>query len=372
MTTQITEEKTEKHKALRKTLLDEIQQGQFRVGDLFYSQNEIAARFEVSQTTVQRALKALRDEGYIRRRRGRGTFVTRPRGKANKLHSLLLIVEPRDLIIQATASMAVNHLLELAGKDGVHVRYHQIPPDYGAKPPLPKALGSDAVVVMGSARGTPWLVRERTDAPIVVIRPDGWGAVSWFDCVNRDYLGGPHVVLSHLRDCGYDRIGVLGGSPRSLTHHLRMEGTLAAANALDLTIKPEWIINTDFRGEEAYGASLALLRGEDRPRAIFAFGDGLAAGALRAAHELGLSVPEDIAVAGFDGLDQSGNLTPPLTCYHTDPKEMGRRAYELLDFRLRNPDALPQCEIVEGSLVLRQSTRNEPALSTVSAERSDG
>ena len=356
-TTETTIAQALKHEALRESLLDLIRSRRFRTGDLFMSQNEIAKDFNVSQTTVVRALDALRKEGYLRSRKGRGTFVAHPKSEAGKLHSMLFVGEDRNVIVERDMfAVAINHLLGWAGRNGVEVQYVQVKPDRRKRMNLPDVTGFDGIVVLGGCFGIPWLLREQTDAAIVVVRPDALNLLDRFDCVDRDYLGGPRAVLAHLADCGYDRIGIVTGRRLKLSNHLRMQGTFAAVSEFQMLVKPEWIVRGDFEGEKAYVGARDLLRRKDRPCAIFALGDEMAAGVLRAANELGLSVPDDVAVAGFDGLEYSGHLSPPLTCYCTDPEALAKKTADLLRFRLEHPDAQPKYEPVPGRMLIRQST----------------
>ena len=348
--------------------------GRFHPGDLFYSQTEIEARFGVSQTTVLRALKALADEGHIERIKGRGTFVTRPRSTNRQLESFLAIGHEQDLSRGATVNVALDRLLTRAADDGIEAEYVRIPYSRVTSPSLPNLSRFDAVVTLISQCGFPWRLAERGDAPVIVVRPGDLALAADFDCINRDYMGGARQVLAHFHDCGYRRIGVMAGSPGYLYHHLRMEGMWAAACAFGMTVKPEWVVPAGFKPDKAYEGALALLGRADRPRAIFAFGDEMAAATLRAAHELGLSVPDDLAVAGFDGLAFSAHLVPPLTCYHTSPETFAQALYDLLAFRVANPHPAPDAprrnEIVKGEVVIRQSTRLEnPADSRTIASR---
>jgi len=221
---------------------------------------------------------------------------------------------------------------------------------------LPKLGKYDGIVVFAAGSGIPWLVREMTDAAIVVAHPSDMDMSRHFDCIDRDYLGAPRQVLEHFRERGYDRIGVMGGTPDSHNHHARLEGTLAAVNEFGVTVKPEWIVNGWFVGEKTYAVALDLLRRTDRPRAIFAFSDEMAAAVIRAAHELDLAIPQDVAVAGFDGIPFAEDLTPPLTSYYTDPAEMAQRIYEVLKARVADPEAPLRNEVVKGRVIVRQST----------------
>lgn len=106
------------------------------------------------------------------------------------------------------------------------------------------------------------------------------------------------------------------------------------------------------------GARVAheLLRGRGRPTALFCANDLLALGTIRAAHELGLRVPEDLAIVGYDDVEFAANLDPALTTVRQPKYELGRRAVELFERRLASPDAPPVRDVLEPVLVERRST----------------
>jgi DNA-binding LacI/PurR family transcriptional regulator len=97
-----------------------------------------------------------------------------------------------------------------------------------------------------------------------------------------------------------------------------------------LSVPEDYIHSADFlagRGEEA---ALALLSRPDRPTAIFAGNDNMAVGAYRAARHLGLRIPDDLSVIGFDDMDFAQVLDPPLSTVHQPIEEMAKTAVELL------------------------------------------
>ncbi|MFH0964401.1 MAG: LacI family DNA-binding transcriptional regulator [Planctomycetota bacterium] len=357
MTLGIAREKTDKHETLRRTLQQDIAEGRFRPGDLFYSQNEIAERFGVSQTTVLRALRALVEDGYIRREPGRGTFVNRPRETPRKLRSILVVgYDPQVFQKTDIAAEPMEMLFARAAQEGIRMQYVHTPAAANGELALPDLCDFDGIIFNYGGWGLPWRIVHETDAAIVIIRPADFTTVGRFDIVNRDYIGGPRAVLEHFRERGYRSVGILGGAEHSPTHHIRMEGSLRGAIEFGFTIKPEWIVLGEWNPEKTYRGSLELLRKEDRPRAVFAFGDGTAAQVIRAAHDLELRVPQDVAVAGFDDLDIARHLSPALTCYRTDAAELARTVYELLETRLADPDLPARYVVIPGAVVVRQST----------------
>ena len=355
----VAKNKQEKHEELRNVLRGELLSGRFRPGDLFYSQNEIASRFGLSHTTVLRALKGLCDEGRLTRVQGRGTFVSERRREPGRLSSLLVVGHHPERADRDVREAAVPLIFEEAARHKVSCQYVHTPVDTRGHAALPSLPAADGILAIGGEGGIPWLLAERTDA-VVVVGPTDPGYSTRFDVVTRDYTGGPRQVLAHFHELGFRKIGILGGASYSITHYWRMEGVLAALREFRMETRPQWMVEARWDPEVAHRAALSMLGRKDRPRAIFAFGDSTATGALRAAYDLDLSVPDDVAVAGFDGLELSEHLTPPLTAYRTDLEELARKAYELVEYRIANSDAERRYEIVKGEVVVRQSTQQTP------------
>ena len=92
-----------------------------------------------------------------------------------------------------------------------------------------------------------------------------------------------------------------------------------------------------------------------RPEAVFAANDSMAAGALRALHEAGIRVPEDVALMGFDGLPASERAVPPLTTIRQPVTETGARAVQMLNELINGEAQRPHVEIMPVELVVRGS-----------------
>lgn len=113
----------------------------------------------------------------------------------------------------------------------------------------------------------------------------------------------------------------------------------------------------DFEEASGYAAGCAIARLETRPDAVFAANDTMAAGAMRALLEAGLSVPGDVAIAGFDDIPLASLLRPALTSVHVDVAELGRRALARLLEVIEQPElSRERIEPVRPTLVVRAST----------------
>lgn len=160
-------------------------------------------------------------------------------------------------------------------------------------------------------------------------------------------------MTRHLLDLGHRRIGFIEGRADQSASRDRRLGAEAAVRDVDGAVL---IVETgDFTYRSGFEATQRLLDRPDRPSAVFASNDDMAAGALAAVHSAGLSTPGDVSVAGFDDSRLAASVWPALTTIRQPTADMARRAAILL-----GRGAAPQ-EPVPHQLILRESTAPAPA-----------
>lgn len=156
-------------------------------------------------------------------------------------------------------------------------------------------------------------------------------------CVGIDDIASAQSVVDYLAEAGYTRIAMINHDLNYNYARLRQQGYTqqlaqhglkwqAISYAKDLSFAA---------GKEAM---MRLLANNELPNAIFAVSDTLAAGAMSAIQSIGLSIPEDIAVVGFDGSEISEMFSPPLTTLAQPSREMGREAFRLIQQRIEEPE----------------------------------
>jgi LacI family transcriptional regulator, repressor for deo operon, udp, cdd, tsx, nupC, and nupG len=175
--------------------------------------------------------------------------------------------------------------------------------------------------------------------------------------VGLDDEGAARVATQHLLDCGHRRIALVSGPQAEDCVQDRRAGYEEALRAVGLEPNPAWVCEGDWSASSGYQAAVQLLRGADRPTAVFAQNDRMAIGLLRAARDAGLKVPEQLAVIGFDDMPLSAYFDPPLTTMRQDLEAIGRQAVGLLIHAVQDPEAPPQHLRFPSHLVVRQSTR---------------
>ena len=165
-------------------------------------------------------------------------------------------------------------------------------------------------------------------------------------------LAGGHAATNFLLRAGHRRIGYINGEPSMEASRQRLKGYRRALATADLPFDPDLVRDGNWQPMSGYEGALALMRLPERPSAIFCANDLMAVGCYEALRELGLRIPDDVAVMGYDDREIARHLHPPLTTVLLPHFEMGAIAAELLfDMAARlaaRPDQIKvECPIVE-------------------------
>ncbi|MBP1964392.1 LacI family DNA-binding transcriptional regulator [Paenibacillus aceris] len=170
-----------------------------------------------------------------------------------------------------------------------------------------------------------------------------------------DYLGG-FQAGNHLVELGHRQIAILVEDMDNMSNRERIRGCKQALGNAGLQVEEHLIATGGFTVETGQKAMLQLLQLEDRPSAVFACNDLLAIGAIRAAREAGMQLPNDLSVVGFDNTILATLIDPPLTTIAQPIQEIGRRAVDLLVQEIKGEKVLKQRVVLLPELVLRNSS----------------
>lgn len=178
--------------------------------------------------------------------------------------------------------------------------------------------------------------------------------------VRSDNREGARLAVRHLYDLGHREIAHVTGPKDNVLTHARREGMLEERARLGLPFRQDWILRGDFSLASGRQAAEAILRMEHRPTAVFCASDQVAFGLISGLNALGLQVPQDISVIGFDDIELSEYFGPPLTTIRQDRHGLGVGAARLLLERISQPHAggpEPEGPMIIGvELVVREST----------------
>ena len=176
-----------------------------------------------------------------------------------------------------------------------------------------------------------------------------------YSSINVDNYSGAFAMMRHLVENGYKRIAMISGPENNFEAQERLRGYQDALTQY-LPKQATQILKGDFSEESGYRAGRQLQSLAVQPEAIFAANDMMAIGCLFALTEAGISVPNQIALVGFDDIPIARFVSPPLTTVRVRMAEMGGRALEQLAFVIENPKMTKQIDlVVKTELIIRNS-----------------
>jgi len=179
-----------------------------------------------------------------------------------------------------------------------------------------------------------------------------------FSTVLADNYQGGCLAAQHLLACGYQRMAIIAGPSNLTPSAQRVTGFLEGLRQAGLNCPPERIIHGDFHPSSGYRAAQDLLSSPHPPDGIFACNDLMAIGALRAAMESGLTIPDNLGIVGFDDIELAAYASPPLTTIAQPKLEMAQQAVVLLLEQISDSSLPARRLILPTGLIQRQSTRS--------------
>ncbi|HLQ97699.1 MAG TPA: LacI family DNA-binding transcriptional regulator [Candidatus Dormibacteraeota bacterium] len=191
-----------------------------------------------------------------------------------------------------------------------------------------KHHGVDGVVVINSRSDDEEIKTfNESDLPAVFIDIHIENA----NVVYSDNPLGCDLAVDYLHSLGHRKIANIAGASESFTGAERIQGFKKAIQKYGLSIPNDYIVDGGyFSYESGRTAMLKLLALPDRPTAVFVAGDEMAIGAIKVAKEMGVRIPEDISIIGFDDISLAKHIEPPLTTIRQDKDRIGRQAATLL------------------------------------------
>jgi DNA-binding LacI/PurR family transcriptional regulator len=207
-------------------------------------------------------------------------------------------------------------------------------------------------VPINAARDT---YRQLLAPPVRTVAVDRLPLSLRVDLVTVDNVEGTRNGVAHLIAMGHREVALLSGPSKHSTAMEREQGYQLALRAAGLPMRPELVYRGDFRESGGYDGIKVLMALPHRPTAVFVANNLMTLGALRALHEIGLRIPDEVALVGFDDMPWATSLNPPLTAVSQPAQEIGSSAAELLLDRIARPDQAIRHLILETKLVVRAS-----------------
>lgn len=306
-------------------------------------------RPDVAPDTRETVLQVVRESGFARNRGARALS----RGRTGFVGLTLPMVN--DAYFGPILSGASEALYEEDMRIVLGPTLHEHDREIGLLERLVRESTDGAILILPEESDEELFALREQGYPVVVVDPlrpppDGIPTVS------AAHANGAKMAAEHLLELGHRRIGIVGGAQGWYANEERLIGLRAALSAAGILIDDRMVRTTNWQIESGKAAALEILQQPNRPTAVFAFNDNTAIGTLHAARDLGLRVPDDLSVVGFDDTFQSRIVQPQLTTVRQPLAELGRTGVSLLMRMLEGQrvDALHM--ELSTTLVVRDST----------------
>lgn len=180
---------------------------------------------------------------------------------------------------------------------------------------------------------------------------------SQIDSVSVDSYGGSYKAARHLCRLGHTRIGIIAGDMQASNAILLTQGSKDAFAEFDIHIRPDLFVDCGFSRKKAFQAAQVILARKNRPTALLIQGDNMALGVREAAFEIGLNIPKDLAIIGFDDISISSLAGIELTTVSQNQYNMGMTGAELLIKKIKgqNRSGISNKIVMEAELIIRNT-----------------
>ncbi|MEN9938951.1 MAG: hypothetical protein RLZZ387_5530 [Chloroflexota bacterium] len=305
----------------------------------------------ISQSTRERIAAAVQSLGYVprasARRSGSGAFI-----------GMLVEQLPLPVHVDHFYAGVVQGLQAEAERLGYNLALSVVDPAQAGLPRLIAEQHAAGIVAVGGGDITDALLDRVTEEGMPLVAVDNQSRSRAVDSVVTDNLQGAYTLTRHLLDLGHRRIAFIRGPEKYKSLGERLQGYREALLEAGVPLDERLVQPAISSGlpRKGYREMMRLLELDDPPTAVFAASDRTAVGALDAIRERGLRVPEDISLAGFDGVALGEHTTPPLTTVRTRNYEMGVAAIQRLDSLITGRAVAPMRIVLYADLVVRQST----------------
>lgn len=350
---------------IKDDIFDDIETGEYSPDEKLPSERQLAEKYDVTRVTISKAVKILDEQGYINIRRGAGSFVMDRKHSVNgNLNEVIGVLVPdikRGIMVDLLrgiedeaiangystilcntdnqlnkANMYVDQLLGI-GANGV-IYY-----------PIQKLNSEEDRVLEVVQR----LIDN--DSPLVLIDHECKQITT--DLVVTDNFGGGFEMTEYLVEMGHRRIAVVYDYMETSIKD-RISGYKESLRRNNIEFDPNLIQNIKEYGfTESFSELVELIKNELKATGIFAMNDLLATDIYFHANKLGIKIPEDLSVVGYDDLQFTDQISTPLTTIHQPLYEMGRESLKLLLERFEKSDDRFRKPILQNRLVVRESVK---------------
>jgi GntR family transcriptional regulator, arabinose operon transcriptional repressor len=355
-----------KYQRIRTQLVSNIRSGTYQTGDKLPSENDLADSYGASRSTIIRALRAVEEQGLIERRQGSGSFVTRkalqPIGRSAPIGLIKTVQSGRyadsivdqiqnrlSLLLQHRGSALIVHAIDKTDDPATaaqNILQQNVAGIFLVPMPLDHSTQTNQQLTQAIAgNGRPIVLLDTDVAP----PPQR----SQFDLVGVDNRRCGYLLTEHLLKLGLKRILFLGIKPAPSTVAERQLGYREAMQDHGIQPTAEWICET---AADDVSESLVTEMLRQEPEGVVCKSDEFAALLMHKLAAMGVKVPQDIKIVGFDDRPIASLLPVTLTTIRQPVSELAETALQLMDTRMAQPTRAASYVQLAGALIARQSS----------------
>ncbi len=340
-------------------LTQRILDGEWPPGASLPAEPELCAEFGVARGTLRQALSKLESLGYLRRERGRGTFVA---DRDERALSQCLSGNQIGFVVPYVRDSFVPGILlgveRAAAEHDLSVTFKHVENDYRRQAEVLENLaeqGLAGVVLypVDSVHIEPMKHLAAAGYPIVLV--DRYLRGVAIDYVMSNHFGGTMQVMQHLIALGHERIGFVSWRDPAISMEHRKAGYVQALAEAQIAHDPDRVCEVEGYPTVDSESLQRFLADHSDLTAVFAANDQIALALYQVARKAGVRIPHDLALVGFDNLDFTMHLDVPLTTVEQPAFDIGWQAVETLLARIKDPSRPRQQVIVPTRLVVRCS-----------------
>jgi LacI family transcriptional regulator len=302
----------------------------------------------VSETARKRVMEAVEDLGYVANLQARSL-------KGGRSQIVGLLVPNLDNSYVGTITQGIDQELARANYDLMLYTSHRRP---GKESLYVNAIVNgltDGLLLVAPLIPATYLneLREHNYPYVLIDQTDGSENSNVVESTNWQ---GAYDATHYLIQLGHTRIAFIKGTSAVRSAIDRLQGYKAALADHNIPLREDLVVEGDYQQQTGYATTQKLLRSEgSRPTAIFASNDLSAFGAMDAAREDGLRIPDDISIVGFDDIPQASFVYPKLTTVRQPLEQMGQIAVKMLLQQIEDQSRPPQRITLETQLIIRDS-----------------
>ena len=311
---------------------------------------------DISEETSRKVLAVVQDLGYVSSLAARGM-------RSHKLNLIGLILHDVASFYSQGIMRGVNRVIANLDKDLIIYTSGGLDRENVAQHERHYVALLNGNITDGAIVVTPTATQFTTHAPLVIVDPNT--ETPDYPALIGTNRKGALAAMNYLTGLGHRHIGHITGELKLVSANRRLQGYKDGLAAAGIPLDETLIELGDYTTETAVLRTRKLLSLPNRPTAIFAANDNSAMGVYQAAKELGLHIPGDLSVIGFDNLRETAYLNPPLTTIDQSIEEMGAIATEMI-VKLARGESLPNpagdgnLYKVPTRLVIRESCASVP------------